>query len=132
MTDRLSWSDEVYRIFGLQPQQFGATYQAFLEAIHPDDRAAVDAAYSVSIRDGKDNYQIEHRVVKWSSGEVRIVREKCDHFRNEGGQIIRSVGMVHDITEQKQAEEALRGERGEVSSAFPEHGGRLRTVRTAL
>ena len=108
VNDRLTWSDEVYRIFGLQPQQFDATYEAFLEAIHPDDRAAVDAAYSGSIRDGQDSYEIEHRVVKRSSGEVRLVRERGEHFRNETGQIIRSVGMVHDITEQKQAEEALR------------------------
>ena len=40
--DRLTWSDEVYRIFGLMPQDFAATYEAFLAAVHPDDRAAVD------------------------------------------------------------------------------------------
>ncbi|MHB0935434.1 MAG: PocR ligand-binding domain-containing protein [Armatimonadota bacterium] len=100
----LSWSDEVYRIFGLQPQQFGATYEAFLEAVHPDDRAAVDDAYAGSLRDGRDTYEIEHRVVRRSTGEVREVREKCQHLRNDAGQIIRSTGMVHDITEQKQVE----------------------------
>jgi PAS domain S-box-containing protein len=108
LTDKLIWSDEVYRIFGLQPQEFGATYGAFLEAVHPDDRAAVDDAYSSSIRDGRDRYEIEHRVVKRSSGEVRVVHEKCEHFRDPGGRIIRSIGMVHDITEQKQAEQALQ------------------------
>src|SRR5574341_687234 len=54
----LTWSDEVYRIFGLQPQEFGATYEAFLEAVHPDDRAAVNEAYSGSIREGRDTYEI--------------------------------------------------------------------------
>jgi PAS domain S-box-containing protein len=106
--NQLSWSDEVYRIFGLQPQEFGATYEAFLEAVHPDDRASVNEAYSSSIREGRDRYEIEHRVVKHLSGEVRIVHEKCEHFRDETGRIIRSVGMVHDITERKQVEEALR------------------------
>jgi PAS domain S-box-containing protein len=53
LNNRLSWSDEVYRIFGLQPQVFGATYEAFLDAVHPDDRAAVDAAYSGSLREGR-------------------------------------------------------------------------------
>jgi PAS domain S-box-containing protein len=95
--DRLIWSDEVYRIFGLQPQEFGASYEAFLEAVHPEDRAAVDDAYSSSVRDGKDGYEIEHRVIRKPSGEVRIVHEKCEHFRNEMGQIVRSTGMVHDI-----------------------------------
>ena len=108
INDRLSWSDEAYRIFGLQPQEFGATYEAFLEAVHPDDRAAVDEAYSSSVREGRDSYEIEHRVVRKSSGEIRYVHEKCTHVRDTSGKIIRSIGMVHDITERKQAEEEIR------------------------
>ena len=108
VNNRLSWSDEVYRIFGLEPQEFGATYDAFLEAVHPDDRAAVDAAYSGSLREGKDTYEIEHRVVRRSNGEVRIVHEKCEHVRDETGRIIKSIGMVHDVTERNKAEEALK------------------------
>jgi PAS domain S-box-containing protein len=104
----LTWSDEVYRIFGLQPQEFEATYEAFLSAVHPDDRAAVDAAYSRSLREGKNSYEIEHRVVRRSTGEVRQVHEKCDHFRDASGRVIRSTGMVHDITERKRMEEELR------------------------
>lgn len=101
---QLTWSDEVYRIFGLQPQEFGATYEAFLDITHPDDRAAVDAAYSGSLREGKDSYEIEHRIVRQSSGEIRFVHEKCVHSRDESGRIIRSIGMVHDVTERKQME----------------------------
>lgn len=104
VTNELTWSDEVYRIFGLQPQEFAATYEAFLEAVHTEDRAAVNDAYSGSIREGRDSYEIEHRVVRRSTGEIRIVHEKCEHFRDQDGQIIRSVGMVHDITERKRAE----------------------------
>jgi PAS domain S-box-containing protein len=104
----LTWSDEVYRICGLQPQEFGATYQAFLDAVHPDDRSAVDEAYAGSLRDGRDTYEIEHRIVRKPAGEIRYVHEKCEHFRDAAGRIIRSTGMVHDITERKQAEAALR------------------------
>lgn len=93
VNNRLSWSDEVYRIFGLKPQEFGATYEAFLEAVHPDDRAAVDAAYSISVKEGRDTYEIEHRVVRKDTGEVRYVQEKCQHTRDESGNIIRSIGM---------------------------------------
>jgi len=108
LNNRLSWSDEVYRIFGLKPQEFGATYEAFLEAVHPDDRKAVDAAYSGSLSEGRDSYEIEHRVVRKATGEIRIVHEKCEHIRDESGKIIRSIGMVHDITERKKVEEEIK------------------------
>ncbi|MBI5360390.1 MAG: MEDS domain-containing protein [Planctomycetes bacterium] len=104
VNNRLSWSDEVYRIFGLEPQEFVATYEAFIERVHPDDRAAVNAAYSDSLSQGRNAYEIEHRVIKKSTGEVRTVYEKCEHIRDETGRIIRSVGMVHDITERKKLE----------------------------
>jgi len=106
--NRLTWSDETFRIFGLKPQEFGATYEAFLAAIHPDDRKAVDAAYLGSLSEGCDGYEIEHRVVRRDTGEVRIVHEKCEHVRDSSGRIVRSVGMVHDITERKQAESLRR------------------------
>ena len=106
-SNRLTWSDEVYRIFGLQAQEFDATYQAFLERVHPDDRTAVDAAYSGSVRDGRESYEIEHRVVRKDTGEVRYVREKCQHVRDAQGRIALSLGMVHDVTGRKQVEEAL-------------------------
>ena len=102
--NRLSWSDEVYRIFGLEPQAFGATYEAFLEAVHPEDREAVDAAYTGSLDEGRDSYEIEHRVVRKSDAVIRVVHEKCEHCRDAADRIVRSVGMVHDITERRQLE----------------------------
>ncbi len=108
VNNRLSWSDEVYRIFGLHPQEFEATYEAFLDLVHPDDRAAVDAAYADSLRDNRDAYEIEHRVVQKTTGEVRVVLERCEHLRDHSGHVVRSIGMVHDITKRKQAEQAER------------------------
>ncbi len=108
LADRLTWSDEVFRIFGYEPQAFDATYETFLAAVHPDDRKAVDAAYLSSLREGCGGYEIEHRVVRRDTGEVRSVHEKCEHVRDSSGRIVRSVGMVHDITEQKQAESLRR------------------------
>jgi two-component system CheB/CheR fusion protein len=108
MNNELTWSDEVYRIFGMEPQEFEATYEAFLERVHPDDRSAVDAAYSDSVRDGRVSYEIEHRIVRRDTGEIRWVHERCRHVTGATGKIVRSVGMVHDITERKKAEEELR------------------------
>jgi PAS domain S-box-containing protein len=108
IADRLTWSDEVYRIFGLHPKEFGATYEAFVATIHPDDRQAVDAAYSSSLKAGGEGYEIEHRITRRDNGEIRTVHEKCEHVRDAAGRVVRSIGMVHDITEQKQAESLRR------------------------
>ncbi len=106
--DRLSWSEGVYRIFGLKPDEFAGTYEAFLEAIHPEDRSAVDDAYTRSLREGKVTYEVEHRIVRRHTGEVRVVHEKCFNQRDVARGNIRSVGVVQDITERKRAEQALR------------------------
>jgi PAS domain S-box-containing protein len=106
-SNRLTWSDEVYRIFGVEPREFGATYEAFLEAVHPADRAAVDAAYSSSVSGG-DPYDIEYRVVQKRTGAIRVVHARCEHGRDASGRIVTSLGMVHDITERKRAEQELR------------------------
>ena len=105
--DRLTWSDEVYRIFGLAPQEITATRAAFLERMHPDDRATVAAAYTRSLQENRDTYEIEHLIVCKNTGAIRVVQERCQHFRDATGKIIRSAGMVHDITERKVAEEKV-------------------------
>jgi PAS domain S-box-containing protein len=107
LQNKLTWSDEVYKMFGLKPQEFGATYEAFLAIVHPDDRKAVDDAYSASVRECKDGYEIEHRVVRNDDASVRFVHEKCNHVRDETGKIVKSLGMVHDITERRKAEAEL-------------------------
>jgi PAS domain S-box-containing protein len=111
--NELTWSDEVYRLFGLAPGRFEATYEAFLAAVHPDDRNKVDEAYSGSLRDNIDTYEIEHRIVR-PDGEIRYVHEKCAHHRDASGTIIRSAGMVHDITDRKRVLEALERSNSEL------------------
>lgn len=107
LNNALTWSDEVYRIFGLTPQAFAATYEAFLDVVHPDDREAVDSAFTQSFREGVDAYEIEHRLVRKSTGEIRYVWEKCEHVRDEKGVVVRSYGMVYDVTDSRLAKEAL-------------------------
>lgn len=105
--DHLSWSDEVYRICGMNPDDGQPEYVDFLELIHPDDRHMVDQAYQESINNNQDHYEVEHRIIRKHTGEIRHLLEKCEHQRNRDGTIIRSVGMVQDITDSKLIHEAL-------------------------
>lgn len=125
ITNRLTWSDETYRIFGLKPGEPGITYQAFLDYVHPADRNAVDYTYTRSVKEGLESFEIEHRVIRKNTGEIRYVHEKCQHVRDQNGNIILSLGMVHDITDRKRAEEDLLESRERFAAAF-------RTVQDAL
>jgi PAS domain S-box-containing protein len=101
----LTWSDEIYRIFEIDPEKFGATYEAFLDAIHPVDREMVNLAYINSLKT-KIPYIIDHRLL-FPDGRVKYVHEQCETYY-EGDTPVRSIGTVQDITERKLAEEALR------------------------
>lgn len=107
-TNKLTWSDEIFRIFGLDRNECEQTYKTFIEAVHPDDRETVDSAYRTSIEKGQDTYEIEHRVVLKNSGEVRYVIERCEHMKDSDGNITGSIGMVQDITENKLVEARIR------------------------
>lgn len=106
--DLITWSEQVYRIFGLRPDEFGGTNDAFLDRVHPEDRSALNDAYEGSIRQGRPGYELKHRIIRKDTGEIRWVQEKCEHVRDGDGRVIRSLGMVQDITERKQAEQALQ------------------------
>ncbi|MFP8487989.1 PAS domain-containing protein [Gracilimonas sp. Q87] len=104
ITNKITWSDETYRIFGVDPQDFPATYEGFLCFVHPDDRSAVDEAYTGSLQEGRDTYDIEHRIIRQDTGEVRYVYDRCAHYRNDSGDVIQSIGTVQDITDRKKIE----------------------------
>ena len=101
VSNELSWSDEIYNIFGLRPQEFKATYDAFLETIHPDDRDFVTNAVNEAL-EGKP-YHIDHRVVLPDETE-RFVHEQAEVTYDEDGQPIRMIGIVQDITDSKESE----------------------------
>ena len=104
---KIRWSEEVFRIFGLEPQEIAPTYREFLKLVHPDDRANVDAEYTASLQPGYEGYEIDHRLLHARTGEVRHVREKCRHTRDETGKVIRSTGVIEDITDHVEASASL-------------------------
>jgi len=101
----LSWSNEIYRIFGLSPQAFGATYEAFLNAVHPDDRESVIESVNRAVYE-KEPYSIEHRVVR-PDGDERHVHEQGEVIRSATGEPLSMSGTVLDITERKRIEEKV-------------------------
>ena len=122
----LYWSDEVYRIFGLTPQEFGETYEAFLNSVHPDDRRFVKKSVDAALYDKKP-YSINHRIVLPNAAE-RIVHEQAEVIFDETGKPIRMVGTVHDITDLKQAEELLKKYNRELEEKVKERTEDLRTA----
>ncbi|MBI3222537.1 MAG: EAL domain-containing protein [Nitrosomonadales bacterium] len=101
----LSWTDEIFRLFEIDQGKFSATYEAFLNAIHPDDRDMVNEAYTHSL-ETRAPYEIEHRLLM-SDGRIKWVEERCSSEFDDDGKPLRSVGTVQDITERKRYEAEL-------------------------
>lgn len=104
-SNALLWSEEIYRIFGLESSQFEASYPAFFDRIHPQDRDKVSVAVQRAV-DSDWAYEVEHRIVR-PNGEVRHVQENGQVYRDGMGKPIRMVGVVHDITERMRSEKQL-------------------------
>ena len=100
--NKLTWSDEVFRVFGL-PQGTPVTYELFLASVHPSDREAVAHAWAAATRGAP--YDIEHRIL--AGDMVKWVRERAKVEFDENGSAVRGLGTVQDITERKRAQEEL-------------------------
>ncbi len=104
--NRLFWSDGIYHLFGIAPSAFGASYDAFLERVHPDDREAVKAAVQDAMQTGMP-YAIDHRIVR-PDGSIRFVHENAEVLLDPQGKPVRMIGTVQDITERKRTELMLQ------------------------
>jgi PAS domain S-box-containing protein len=100
--NRLEWSDETYRIFGI-PEGTAMTYDTFLSAVHLDDREYVDKKWKAAL-EGKP-YDIEHRIT--IGDDIKWVREKAELEFDKKGTLIAGFGTVQDITELKESEERM-------------------------
>lgn len=114
-SNALRWSDEIYRICGLEPQEFGATYPAFLERVHPEDRAALEEAIRRALA-YDEPYSFDHRIVR-PDGTVRVVHEQAEILRDGRGRPISMIGTIQDITERKQTEAALQAAKQQAEAA---------------
>ncbi|MHA1637457.1 MAG: PAS domain-containing sensor histidine kinase [Candidatus Thorarchaeota archaeon] len=99
------WSDECYKLFGLDSTNFNPTLESFLEYVHPDDRESVLAATLESRKTGT-RYHIAHRIIRFD-GEVRYVQEDAEVLFDAEGKPYRMLGTMRDITVQKIIEAEL-------------------------
>jgi PAS domain S-box-containing protein len=106
-TGHVGLSDEVCRIFGVQPLELPEWHDLWLNLIHPDDRPKAAEASAAALLCGGPRYDLEYRVIR-PDGAVRIVHSQGDVTWDEAGRPIRQFGVLQDITELRKAENELR------------------------
>lgn len=100
------WSEETFRLLGLDPAKGDPTYAEFIERVHPDDRESVNAVVGRCLEDSQP-FIVSYRV-PLADGGIRRLEAKGEAHRNDHGQVTRMSGTVMDVTEQRQAEERLQ------------------------
>jgi len=106
VSNKLTWSEEIYRILEIDKDKFGATYEAFLGCIHPEDRDYVDKAYADSLK-SRLKYEVAHRLLM-KDGRIKHVVECCETYYSDDGRPLASAGTVQDVTEHKLAQLELK------------------------
>ena len=101
--DRVTWSNELYRIYDLQPERGELNYEAYLSRIHPADRDRVRGTVQVALADGQA-FELTHRVVR-ADGTERIVHGRGRVVSDRNGHPVRMVGTAQDITERERVEQ---------------------------
>jgi PAS domain S-box-containing protein len=106
LTNRLEWSEETCRLFGIRKEDFSGTFEDFYARVLPEDRPKLSETIQRSDAIG-GLLEVEYRIRR-PDGTIRWMHERGDVERDDAGRPIRRLGMVMDITERKLAEEALR------------------------
>ncbi|MEH2211387.1 PAS domain-containing protein [Nostoc sp.] len=123
LENRVSYVSPAYkRLWGLNPEELYQGQQVWVDRIHPEDRAAIDRAFHEKAVAGK--FDEEYRIIL-ADGSIRWVHDRCFPLRDETGEIYRFAGITEDISERKQAEQALRDSEERLQMALEGSGGGL-------
>ncbi len=112
--ETLHWSDETYRLLGVEPETLDPTIEKFLDLVHPDDRALASAEIEKSVT-GAVPLSFEHRVVR-PDGTERILQERGRVVCDENGLVKRMFGTAQDVTETRRIERELKRANDELES----------------
>jgi PAS domain S-box-containing protein len=117
------WSEELWKLYGLEPHSCEPSYAAWLEVVHPDDRPTAERTVEEAARKGIDLI-VEFRV-RDRDGTERWLLSRGRPFQDADGQVVRVVGIVVDITERKRSEEALQRSHDELERRVEERTAEL-------
>jgi PAS domain S-box-containing protein len=112
---KVTWSEQLYNIYGIRPGTFGGTFEDFLARIHEDDRERVKKGVSEAFQSGQ-GFRMEERIVR-PDGEIRHLLSSGKVIKDESGRVVQMLGICQDITDQKKAELALAQTRDQLAQA---------------
>lgn len=98
-TNTIEWSDELYRIYGLEPQAHTLNYEEYLSLIHPDDLDKVKKQVEQAMKT-HEPWEFTHKLVR-KNGEMRIISATGEVLTNESGKPVMMIGTAQDITERQ-------------------------------
>ena len=115
-SDRLAWSDELYRIFGLVPRGISPTFEGFLERVHRDDRAHVETTIRQAMVE-KEQFQFDERIVL-PNGDVRVLESQGRVLRDPDGRTTTVQGICQDVSDARRSQEALAASEAKFAKIF--------------
>jgi len=104
--NEITWSDQTYRLFGVEPEAFDVTYQRYLERVHPADRSRVEAATKAALGQQMP-FSVDYRIL-WPDGTVRVVHDEGEVMRDRRGRAVRMAGVIQDVSRRTEAEARIR------------------------
>jgi PAS domain S-box-containing protein len=112
---KVTWSAQLFGIYGLEPGQFGGTVDDFLAHIHDEDRERIRSAIGQALESG-GGFRLDERIVR-PDGEIRYLESCGEVIRDERGQAVQMLGICQDVTDQKRAESALEHARDQLAQS---------------
>jgi len=130
VADRLVWDEQMFRLYGIGPQDFAGAYDAWVNGVHPQDRESADRDIQLALS-GEKEFDVEFRVA-WPDGEVRTLKGNGSVFRDAEGKAVRMIGTNWDITESREHARELARYRDHLEELIQERTAELETANREL